>query len=452
MLIGFKIKNFRSFDDMQAFSMVAGKTRSFPEHIREINDKKILKFSALYGANASGKSNLVLAIELSKKILFNDIQGMYSNQYFRINEVNKELPSYFEYEIEKNNKFYSYGFEVNINKKEIVSEWLIDMTKNKPVIIFERDAINKTIISDLKISDKEENNSFNVCKNELLNNNKIFFLTEMCRRLEMSSHSPKYLVDFISVFNFFKNDLQILLPNQSRDIKFNYFSEFKDDIMPLFKKLGLDIDNLLEVESNMLEIKDKLSSNDYSILIADIEQIKLKSINFNIILRIENSIYTINGNKKSDELIVKSVKVIHNNSGVYFDTYEESDGTLRILELIDILLSNNKVFIIDEIDRSLHPALTVRFVQTFLSMLKERNVQLIITTHESRLLDYNILRRDEVWFAEKEGKGNTKLYSLEQFKDDARFDRKIDKAYLDGRYGAVPIFIDFPEGYNESTK
>ncbi len=450
MLIGFKVKNFRSFDDMQHFSMVAGKTRNFPDHIANIDNVKVLKFSSIYGANASGKSNLVLAIELGKKLLLNDIQGLFSNQYFRIDEKNKDIPSYFEYEIEKNNNLYSYGFEVNIDRKEIVSEWLIDMTRSNPFVIFERDAVNKTIGTDLKIKDVTDKNRFDVCKSDILNNNKIFFLTEMTRRIQMTDKETSSFIDFVNVFDFFINDLQLVLPNQSRKIKFNYFSQFKNDIKPLLKMLGLDIDDLLECESNMSEINDRLPVSEYNRLTNDISQLRNRASKFDITLRIENCIYTIRGNNKDENLDVKVIKLVHNNSSTYFDTYDESDGTLRILELIDILLSDNKVFIIDEIDRSLHPSLTVRFVNTFLKLLKNRNVQLIITTHESRLLSYNVLRRDEVWFSEKEKDGSTKLYSLEQFKDDARFDRKIDKAYLDGRYGAVPIFIDFPGVDNES--
>ncbi len=451
MLIGFKVKNFRSFNDMQHFSMIAGKTRNFQNHISDINNIKILKFSSIYGANASGKSNLVLAIDLGKQLLLNNIQGLFSNQYFRVYEKNKELPSYFEYEIEKNNKLYSYGFEVNINKKEIVSEWLIDMTKNNQLVIFERDAIKNTINTDLKIKDKIDASRFNVCKSDISNNNKIFFLAEMTRRIRMNDIKTSSFADFENVYGFFENDLQLVLPNQDRTINFNYFSQFKNDIKPLLKKLGLDIDDLLECKSSMSEIKEKLSPSQYGDLIFDINQIRSSSSKFDIALRIENCIYTIKGNNKDENLEVKVIKVLHNNSDVYFDTYEESDGTIRILELIDILLSNNKVFVIDEIDRSLHPSLTVRFVNTFLNLLKDKNIQLIITTHESRLLSYNVLRRDEVWFSEKQNDGSTKLYSLEQFKDDARFDRKIDKAYLDGRYGAVPIFIDFPGVENEST-
>ena len=218
------------------------------------------------------------------------------------------------------------------------------------------------------------------------------------------------------------------------------------------QKLGLDISDLIEVDSDMSEIKDRMNPIQYNQLKSDINNIRNNSAKFDITLRIENCIYTISGNRNQEELKVKVIKLTHINSKTYFDTYEESDGTLRILELIDILLSNNKVYIIDEIDRSLHPSLTTRFIKTFLDIIKDKNVQLIITTHESRLLTYDVLRRDEVWFCDKKNDGSTKLYSLEQFKEDARFDRKIDKAYLDGRYGAVPIFMGFPIKDNENSK
>ena len=264
------------------------------------------------------------------------------------------------------------------------------------------------------------------------------------KQLINSSDSSSFN-DFLNIYNFFSDELNIILPNQNKDIKFNYFSEYRDDIKPLLQKLGLDITDLIEVDSDMSEIKDRMNPIQYNQLKLDINDLKNNISKFSVTLRIENCIYTISGSKNQEELDVKVIKLTHVNSKTYFDTYEESDGTLRILELIDILLSDDKVFIIDEIDRSLHPSLTTRFIKTFLDIVKEKNVQLIITTHESRLLTYDVLRRDEVWFCDKMSDGSTKLYSLEQFKDDARFDRKIDKAYLDGRYGAVPIFRDFPK-------
>lgn len=451
MLIGFKIKNFRSYNEMQHFSMIAGKTRNFKEHIVEENNLNILKFSSIYGANASGKSNLFLAIDLGKKLIMNNMQGIVLNQYFKIDSKNENKPSYFEYEIQKNKKLYSYGFEININKKEIVSEWLIDMTKNKPIIVFERDVNKKIISSELKLNSKDNKSRFDICKKDMENNNNVFFLTEMIRRISMGKEKIEEFKDFINVSDFIINDLQIISPNEERKIQFNYFVKYRENIKVLLKQLGLDIRDFEEVPSSLNDIKNHLNNpNAYNDLVNELNNADFD--NRQALLRIENAIYTIK--KEKDSLDVKKIQFLHDNSNTFFDAYDESDGTLRILELIDVLFTNNKVFVIDEIDRSLHPALTVRFIKCFLKLARKRNNQLIITTHESRLLNFDILRRDEIWFSEKNSDGSTKLYSLEQFKDDARFDRKIDKAYLDGRYGAVPIFIDFPEviDNNESSK
>lgn len=109
------------------------------------------------------------------------------------------------------------------------------------------------------------------------------------------------------------------------------------------------------------------------------------------------------------------------------------------MDLLEILLSDSGMtYVIDELDRCLHPSLTYKFVDIFLQMAAQKDIQLIVTTHESRLLDFDLLRRDEVWFVNKCKDGESEIYSLEEY--NARFDQKIDKAYLEGRYGGVPIF------------
>ena len=103
-----------------------------------------------------------------------------------------------------------------------------------------------------------------------------------------------------------------------------------------------------------------------------------------------------------------------------------------------LLTGEEKTYVIDELDRCLHPSLTYNFVDTFLQLAAKRNIQLIVTTHESRLLDFDLLRRDEIWFVNKRKSGESDIYSLEEY--NVRFDQKIDKAYLEGRYGGVPVF------------
>ena len=149
---------------------------------------------------------------------------------------------------------------------------------------------------------------------------------------------------------------------------------------------------------------------------------------------------------KKGEVTCKTIKFSHNRKNILFNLSEESDGTIRILDLLEVLLSDKgKTYVIDELDRCLHPNLTYKFVETFLKLAEQKKIQLIVTTHESRLMDFELLRRDEIWFVNKRKSGETDIYSLEEY--NARFDQKIDKAYLEGRYGGVPVFSTvFPIG------
>ena len=141
-----------------------------------------------------------------------------------------------------------------------------------------------------------------------------------------------------------------------------------------------------------------------------------------------------------------TIEFTHGNKGIPFSLNEESDGTVRILDLLEILIAGeNKTYVIDELDRCLHPMLSYKFVETFFRLAEKKNIQLIVTTHESRLMDFDLLRRDEIWFINKKKNGESDIYSLEEY--NARFDQKIDKAYMEGRYGGVPIFSTiFPVG------
>ena len=134
-----------------------------------------------------------------------------------------------------------------------------------------------------------------------------------------------------------------------------------------------------------------------------------------------------------------------------FELKDESDGTRRLFDLIPLInkFSQDFTIIIDEFDRSLHPMLTKQFFELFYKLnIEDSKTQLIITTHESTLLDLNLVRRDEIFFIEKNEDGASKLFSLNQFK--VRYDSKIEKAYLLGRYGAIPIFKTFNEINMES--
>lgn len=429
MLIGFKVKNFRSFDELQHFSMLAGKVRNNENHIIETNNKKILKFSGLFGANGSGKSNLILAISIIKEIFNGGVRTLINNQFYRGKNGNPNKDSYFEYEIEIDKKLYSYGFELNFSRSELVSEWLIDMTKPTEKIIFERDLKKKEIRSDIK----ERNEYFNTCLKEMKNNNSDLFLLEMSRRLIMSRNNDFFFKDIINVFNFLANEMIVIRPASHKLLPLDYVDK-KDKIIKYLNKMDININDIKVDDYDINSIRSRMSDVDYANFINDFEMISKKAKINSCTLRIENDLFLVKKDENNN-FKVKSLKFMHNNSEYSFGAYDESDGTIRVLELLDILLTDNKVYLIDELDSSLHPLLVEGLLKLFLE--SNNTNQLIITTHELKTLDFDLIRRDEIWFAEKSEEGSTRIYSLEEFKDVARFDRKIDKAYLEGRFGAI---------------
>ena len=430
MLIGFKVSNFRSFKDLQHFSMLSGKVRSNENHIIEKNKYKILKFSGMFGANGSGKSNLIFALSIGQTLIGKGINVLINNQYYRGGEDLRDKNSYFEYELSLNDKLYSYGFEINVYKKEIVSEWLIDMTKKKEKIIFERDLKKNSYKSDIK---DNKHSNFSNCLEEMKKNTQNLFLSEMTRRLVMAMNNDIFFKDIFSVYKFMMQDTIIIRPSTHKLFDIDYIKN-KEKIIKILKALDINIVDFVTEPDDIKNIKSKLSDNDYNNLLNDINILSMKYKNLKCTLRIENDLYIIK-KQKDNAYDVCSLKFLHENSNNNFGAYDESDGTIRILELIDILLTNDKLFLIDELDSSLHPVLVDGLLKIFLKS-KTTN-QLIITTHELKTLDFDLVRRDEIWFAEKNSKGDSRIYSLEEFKDVARFDRKIDKAYMEGRFGAI---------------
>ena len=160
------------------------------------------------------------------------------------------------------------------------------------------------------------------------------------------------------------------------------------------------------------------------------------------IVRLSRASGYLRSSQNGEEITTE--RMVSRHGDVRFNFNEESDGTQRLYELIPIFDDaepDDVTYVIDELHRSLHPQLTRKFIKEFLKISKMTKRQLIMTTHESRLLDLNLVRRDEVWFVEKKHDSDSELYSLEHFAE--RGDKRIDRMYLDGRYGAVPTFDTF---------
>lgn len=440
MLLRFNVKNFLSFDDDTEFSMFPGKVRKKENHLIKTNKTNLLKFAAVYGANASGKSNLVKAMSYSKDIILEGIKSIPRESFFKGNIKNKDKHTSFEYEILIDNRYYAYGFNIIISKKEIVGEWLYDITNKEEKLIFERNLENGEFKHEMVFKNKNNKIRFDVYFEDSKLNNKTLFLNEINRSKNILYQNNSEFMIFRKIYTWFYESLDVNFASTpitnfqymlSDDINLN------ENIVKTLNLFGTGITNFNLIESDIDDVRRDLPR----FILEDVKDKLLNGLATTVNIRGNKQFYDITLDENKN-LKIKVLSFKHENQEMDFYLSEESDGTRRLMDLIEILLnSEDKVFVIDEIDRSLHPNLTYKFIELFLEIAEQKNVQLIVTTHEDAILDLELLRRDEVWFVEKDNKGKTELYSLEDF--GPRFDKKILKAYLEGRYGAIPHFKKF---------
>ena len=248
------------------------------------------------------------------------------------------------------------------------------------------------------------------------------------------------------IFEWFANKLNISFPD-SILTGYPYFTDTNlDEIAELLNALGTGISELKIVEVPVEVIKSKIPDELYNRIVADLEKANTRIESETderprIMARSYKEFYTfeIDANGK---ITITTIEFSHENKNIFFDLNEESDGTARLLDLIEILfkVSDNRIFVIDEIDRCLHPSMTVKIIELFLSRAKMRNTQLIITSHESRLLASEMLRNDEICFVSKTKHGASVINPLEKYQ--LRADKKVYAALFDGTLDAGPFFND----------
>ena len=446
MLIRFNVNNFSSFNDNQEFSMIAGQVRNKSDRLFIGDSIKLIKFAAIYGANASGKSNLIKAMGLAKEIIVKKIPSNSETYYSKINIENKDKSTYFEFEIELDNKFYSYGFEILLSQKSIKSEWLYEIGKASEKEIFTRKVNEGTYSISKYIKNKNLLAKLKVYIDDVKSDDSILFLTILNRNKDNLYKEFDEALIFKQVFSWFDNNLDINYPNTPFDNSRYFFTdESYKQIANYLEAFGTGVCNVTSDNVSEEIIKEKLPKSMLEDIIDD-----LRNKKESILVRYRNDGFYLFELKKDGKLNYKVIKFNHGgDDDISFFLSEESDGTRRLIDLLTVLLnkSEDKVFVIDEIDRCLHPLLTRKFVEEFLKIAKRRKVQLIVTTHESQLMDFNLLRRDEIWLMDKNIKGESIIYSMDEF--NARFDKIIVKAYLEGRYGGVPSFYDSLLDYDD---
>ena len=404
MLIRFSFKNFKSFKDENCLDMEATSLKEHEYNVAKVDNGEYLKVSAIYGANASGKTNVLQAFDyMKKRILVSDDSKKNSpideeNVYsFMINND----PIALEVEIlAKNNKIYKYGFEVL--KDTIISEWLYEKRVNKFYSIFER-----------------ENNNVSMKPNKISN---LVNIDERTLFLNIYSKIDRNNEDFSNVYDWFVNSTYLDLGNPN-------FERFINNRVSL---------KILSDENYKKELLKFIKTFD-----SGIEGIKTTP----------DSIEAV----KSNNGII-DIEVIHkgeNGELKALPFYLESNGTRKMFHLFDFFmdaLKNGMVLFVDELDAKLHPLLTRYIINLFHnSDTNKGNSQLIYSTHDTVNLNKETFRRDEIWFAEKDKDGISEIYALSDYilEDDKNAGKKVrndatyNKDYLTGRYGAIPVLEEF---------
>lgn len=401
MILEFSFTNYLSFKERITFSMLANSNTGLEDNYVLSCDRKILKTAAIYGANASGKTNLFKALTMVILMLKNsnntDINAKLPIVPFKFykNSINK--PSEFEIKFVIDEVRYVYGFVADQN--EIHEEYLYYYPNGRETKIFDR-----TNVNNYSFSQKDEKILNDIaCRNAP---NKFFIATATNWNYEKTRLPYNFLTMSINTFNNLSGLREISFKEYLKNEK-----KLKNFALEFLKKADFNVEDYKVIET---EVPDEVLAS-----IPDFIRATMKT------------------KPKASTALFK-----HKGSDVELTYEEESMGTQIVFCFIPFVmdaLNNKKVLVVDELDKSLHPYLVEMIVQMFNDSETNKNgAQLIFNTHDTNLLKLNILRRDQIWFTEKDiNNGVSDLYPLSDFS--IRKTENIEKGYMLGRYGAVPF-------------
>lgn len=421
MLIEFRTANCLSFKEMAEFSMLASKDKTNEDSNTFLfNGSRFLKSAAIYGANGSGKTNFVQAIDFMRDLVLGI--SPVRNYAYRLDKTMKEEPSFFEVIFIKDDKRYRYGFE--LSRKNVLSEWLFYVPTTRETTLFTREKQNITIGRSFKEG----------------------------KVLSDSVKSDKLFLSFVAQLDGAKVAQSIIEWFKDMSVMSGLDSDVSDTVNILSekgkssekrKKQVLDILHRFDIQIEDITIKERdfvplvpPSGSDMS------DQMK-------VVIESLNTLMEKEGGGKMPPQVITHRKTYENGKESGLEEFDlqwyESDGTKKLFALAGSLaqsLETGQTIVVDELESKLHPLVTKEIVKLFNSKISnKKNAQLIFTTHDTNLLQGNHFRRDQIWFTEKDKFGSSHLYSLLEYKP--RKDASFQKDYINGRYGAIPYIGDF---------
>lgn len=419
MFIEFNVTNYRSIRDTQTISMAASKYYNELDEMNCFDSSvvglpKLLRSAVIYGPNAAGKSNLFRALHFMQSYVLKS-HAMQEGQAiktvpFALNTLSQTASSEFEIFFLQDNIRYQYGFTAN--RMRVTKEWLLAFPEGKAQRWYEREYDDNT------------------------DNDKWYFGTKFTGRRQLWQEATRKNALFLST--------AIQLNNEQLKPVFSWFQNKLVTILPSAQiMLNLSLDQCTS-EEGILRIMEFMNSADIGIAGIEIKKIPMPPLKSEMLpldmpqpIR-EKVLLEMQGKELPD------IQFLHKTDtgvSVSFRLSDESDGTRRLFAFagpwLDVL-AKGRILFVDELSTSLHP-LMVRFLLGLIQNpeINRYNAQLIFTTHDTSVLDADILRRDQIWFVEKDDKQASKLYPLSDFKP--RQGEALEKGYLKGRYGALPF-------------
>ena len=442
MLLRFISKNLYSFNDETEFNLFpSSRTTHHLHHKMDCGHTTALRMSAIYGANGAGKSNLIKALSLLDLIVSGGTTEMLTNRHndlsFKFSMPNTN-PVSIAVEFFKDTKVYYYS--ISFVGSLIVGEELYISHEDYDELVFSRtlkDAKQQVDFKDGYTSNVANATFIEVLQDKILR-------SDMVLLSFLANKYPEELSDVTAAYQWFIQNLMTISPNEKLGIAAHLFDvnkemmAFLNGLLPQMKT-GVSKMAVLKTE---VDEKSQTLSEEWKELIPELKE--NPGVARPLYHPLDNRV-TASAVYENGKIIMKTLQPIHvleDGREVKMPIHSESDGTLRLIDYIPFVFSviyENKIYVVDEIERSLHPIL-IKEIIAKLSAIPEAKGQLIFTTHESCLLDQKILRSDEIWFAEKDGGQATHLYPLSDFK--IHNTANIENGYLNGRYGGIPFLAN----------
>lgn len=426
MLVRFELENWQSFRDRTEFSFVASRERQHNERLPRLPkwDLRVLPVAAVYGANASGKSNLFRALGFARALVVDGTptDARIRVEPFRLGRGTQARPTRFHFEILADGTVYEFGFAVDTTS--VREEWLLEITSGSERPLYRRRG------ETIEFGPSLRGDAFLEFAHRGTRDNQLFLTNAVSQKVDR----------FKAVYDWFRNSLVLVSPESTfgrMDLFVEEGSSHSQLMDEMLERLDTGIVHLEgeEIDFDSMHLPDEFRRHVQNTLDASQTMSLVSSANERLVLR-----------RRDGRIQVKRLVTRHRHedgSLARFEIASESDGTQRIIDLLPAFMDlaggdGSRVYVIDELDRSLHTLLTRRLLQMFLAASgPDTRGQLLFTTHDLLLMDQSLMRRDEMWVTERNGRGESTLVSFSDYKD-VRYDKDIRKSYLRGRLGGVP--------------